>query len=186
MSILRRLFGRQDPNTALVPALAASAHGQPPRSASRKALESHDVQAIIPQGMEVIGDICSTRGAVIDGVLRGNISVSSQSAALMIRGAAVVIGNIKGGNVLVSGEVNGDIEADYVRLYAGARLCGRVQARRLVVDDGATIENDTFGVTAAASSVQAPAAPVQLLDYTRTAMRDNPRRIRSAQPGATI
>jgi cytoskeletal protein CcmA (bactofilin family) len=146
MTFFGRFFGGKTNGSIVVPPYVVGKKVGHSRSANRKALEAHDVQAIIPQGLEINGDITTTRGAVIDGFVRGNITVANEGAAILIRGTAVLFGNIRGGKVLVSGEVNGIIEADYVRLYAGARFYGQVKARRLVVDDGATILSETFGV----------------------------------------
>lgn len=152
------------------------------------------VRSLVSEGMEIRGDLVSKNGAALDGVVLGNIMVQAANAALLIRATARVEGNIDAPQVLVSGEVVGDITARFVRLYPGSRVFGRVKAARLLVDDGAVIDNDAIKVEAAAPSSSAtrsglvlgPVKPVDKAAATVAADRSEARHHPSSRADAMI
>ena len=139
---------RKEQSTDLTRSLVGQAVGTGPDSPFVK----FSVRSLVSEGMEVRGDLVSKYGAALDGVVLGNIMVQASNAALLIRATSRVEGNIDAPQVLVAGEVVGDITARFVRLYPGSRVFGRVKAARLLVDDGAVIDNDAIKVEAAAPS----------------------------------
>lgn len=136
---------RKEPATDLTKSLVGQAVGTGPDSPFVK----FAVRSLVSEGMEVRGDLVSKHGAALDGLVLGNIMVQAANAALLVRASARVEGNIDAPQVLVAGEVVGDITARFVRLYPGSKVFGRVKAARLLVDDGAIIDNDAIKVEAA-------------------------------------
>lgn len=139
---------RKETSTDLTRALVGQAVGTGPNSPFVK----FSVRSLVSEGMEIRGDLISRHGAALDGTVIGNVMVQAPNAALLIRATARVEGNIDAPQVLVAGEVVGDITARFVRLYPGSRVYGRVKAARLLVDDGAVIDNDAIKVEASGES----------------------------------
>ena len=128
--------------------LAQTLVGQAVGTGAQSPFVKYAVRSLVSEGMEIRGDLTSKFGAALDGVVLGNVLVQSSNAALLVRATARVEGNIDAPQVLVAGEVVGDITARFVRLYPGSRVFGRVKAARLLVDDGAVIDNDAIKVDA--------------------------------------
>lgn len=122
----------------------------------------YQVKSMVSVGMVVDGNLTSDRGAAIDGVVNGDVSISNISAALLIRAGGLVRGRVKAPYVMVSGEVHGSIEARFVRLYPGSRVSGVIKTDRLLVDDGATIINEGVGAGASGKPVLTLDTPVGL------------------------
>jgi cytoskeletal protein CcmA (bactofilin family) len=106
----------------------------------------HKVKTLIAPGVVIDGPITAQEGAAIDGIVNGSIVVRGQDCAVLVRAGAVVNGDIRAPIVIVAGEVNGDITADTVRLYSGSRHYGRVIATQLMVDRGASVNNENMSV----------------------------------------
>lgn len=104
------------------------------------------IRSMVAAGMTIEGNITSDNGAAVDGVVRGDITVKGPNCALLIREGAVVHGNVRASLALVRGRVQGDIDARFVRLYPGSHVTGRIRSARLIVDDGAVIENDEVAI----------------------------------------
>lgn len=164
------LFRRKQANTALAVSAPAAMtmHG-----GSRGVLEQYAVRTLVDRGVMIEGSIMTQNGAAIDGNVKGQVCVVGKNAALLIRESAHIAGDVYAPIVVVSGRVTGKIEARFVRLYKGCHVKGTIRAARLIVDDGAIIENDAMdaGVVAVlpppvqeASVLEtaqpAPAAPV--------------------------
>lgn len=139
---------RKEPSTDLTQTLVGQAVG----TGAQSPFVKYAVRSLVSEGMEIRGDLTSKFGAALDGVVLGNVLVQSSNAALLVRATARVEGNIDAPQVLVAGEVVGDITARFVRLYPGSRVFGRVKAARLLVDDGAVIDNDAIKVDAQGSN----------------------------------
>lgn len=106
----------------------------------------YQVLSLVSESMTINGDIRSEAGAALDGTVNGSVEVAHANAALLVRASARINGNVSAPQVLVSGEVHGDIDARFVRLYPGSRVYGKISAARMIVDDGAIISNDSIGV----------------------------------------
>lgn len=116
-----------------------------PGGARESVLAKHGVSSLLGVGMTIAGNLESERGAAIDGTVNGDVTVREQNSALLIRASAVVRGVVRAPIVMVSGTVEGGIEARFVRLFPGSKVIGHIHATRLVVDDGANIVNDDVG-----------------------------------------
>lgn len=138
-----------------------------PGGGRQNVLARHGVRSLLDHGMSIEGNLRSERGAAIDGIVNGDVTVSEPNSALLLRSSALVRGVVRAPIVMVSGTVEGSIEARFVRLFPGSKVIGRIHAVRLVVDDGAQIINDDVGAgllleaTAARVTPPAAAAPAQ-------------------------
>ena len=119
---------------------------------SAKTNSSIDFDTLISSRTEIAGDL-NVKGAVhIDGVIRGNIIAEPGSkASVRISDKGRVEGRITAPNVIVNGEVKGDIHAyDYIELAKKARISGDVyySAMEMVLGaqvNGQLIHNSSTG-----------------------------------------
>jgi len=94
------------------------------------------VKTVIGEDVEITGGVKSGSGIQFDGKLNGDLTCN---ASATIGGSSAVKGNLTAENVLVSGQVNGNIVAkDKIELKSTARLHGDIRSRRLTVEDGVT------------------------------------------------
>lgn len=129
--------------------------------------DQFQVRSLVAGGMTIEGNITSRNGAAVDGTVSGDVTILGANTALLIRDGARVHGTARAPMVLVRGEVYGDIEGRFVRLFAGCRVHGAIRAGRLVVDDGATILNGGVGIGNEVMTV--PAGTARLVPGVRGA-----------------
>ncbi len=96
------------------------------------------LSAFIDQGSEFEGKLSFKDTVRIDGHFKGEIS--SQNT-LIVGEPGSVEASIRSKNVIVSGEVVGDIEAaERLVLYKSARVEGDITTPRLVIEEGALVQ----------------------------------------------
>jgi len=77
----------------------------------------------------------------------GNIRSTEPGACFVVLAGARVRGSIEAAEILVEGHIeDADLKAESIRILPGARVQGRVQARRLVVEPGAILEGRVAAV----------------------------------------
>jgi len=106
--------------------------------------------AFIDQGSEFEGKLSFKNTVRIDGTFKGEISSEN---TLIVGEPGIVTATIRSRHVIVSGEVAGDIVAtEKLVLHKTARVDGDVQAPKLVVEEGATLQGTVrMGANASAS-----------------------------------
>ncbi|MFA5105142.1 MAG: polymer-forming cytoskeletal protein [Candidatus Margulisiibacteriota bacterium] len=94
------------------------------------------IGTIIGAEAKVTGRI-ETKGACrIDGALEGGISSEGE---VCIAEKASVKGDVSGKNVIVAGEVTGDVSSvEAVEIKKGGKVAGNIAGNRLIVDEGAS------------------------------------------------
>ena len=94
------------------------------------------IGTIIGAEAKVTGRI-ETKGACrIDGSLEGGINSEGE---VCIAEKASVKGDVSGKNVIVAGEVMGDVSSvDCVEIKKGGKVAGNIAGTRLIVDEGAS------------------------------------------------
>jgi len=110
-----------------------------------------DFDTVISARTEISGDI-SVKGAIqIDGVLRGNlIAEPGSKASVRISDKGRVEGRITAPNVIINGEVTGDIYAyDYIELAKKARINGDVHYTSMEMVLGAQVNGQLIHGTSA-------------------------------------
>lgn len=98
-------------------------------------------ESIIGESMRIEGDLIINKSLRVDGIVHGNILQSDgDSATVAIATSAVVTGNILVQDVIVSGELNGDISSrGRVEIVATAKVNGNVTYGSLGIAVGAHI-----------------------------------------------
>ncbi len=113
-----------------------------------------DFDTVISARTEIRGDI-TVKGAIqIDGVLKGNlIAEQGSKASVRISDKGRVEGRITAPNVIINGEVHGDIHAyDYIELAKKARITGDVHYASMEMVLGAQVNGQLIHGSASAKA----------------------------------
>jgi len=90
------------------------------------------------QSIVIKGDISGSEDLVIAGRVEGSITLNGR--VLTLAAGSHVEGEIEAGTVIISGEVNGTVEAkDRLEIKSTAVVDGKLSTTRLIVADGSTI-----------------------------------------------
>lgn len=96
----------------------------------------HKISCIL--GAKIIGDLFLSAKTIIESEIHGNIESETE---LIIENKAEIIGNIKGQEVVVIGNVFGKIyAAKRLVLKKGAFVKGDICSKRLIIEDGVVFE----------------------------------------------
>ena len=107
-----------------------------PSSAPSAAAQVSRAPSIVSSNLKIVGDMESDGDIQIDGHVDGDIRTDK----LTIGEQAVVNGCVRAEEVMVSGTVNGAIEAGIVKLYSTAKVTGDVSHETLAIEAGAFIQ----------------------------------------------
>jgi len=102
------------------------------------------IRTLIGEGTQVQGELRFTDGLRIDGEVIGDVvAVGDAASILVISEKARVTGRVRGGHVIVNGQVNGPIQSDeLLELQPQARIIGDVRYEVLEMHQGATIDGE--------------------------------------------
>jgi cytoskeletal protein CcmA (bactofilin family) len=104
----------------------------------RTAMRRNGLTAFIDEGSEIEGRYTFSGTVMLNGRFKGEISTTD---TLIIGDKGVMNGDIRAGQVLVSGEVVGNIlGTERVELKRTARVFGDVEAPVVVVEEGVLFE----------------------------------------------
>ena len=92
-------------------------------------------RTVFGKSMKIIGEVTSDEDLQLDGDLEGKLNLKSR---LTIGPGSTVKANIKAKEVVVSGTVHGNVEAENrIMLRTGANLVGDIKTAGIVIEDGA-------------------------------------------------
>ncbi len=99
------------------------------------------IATVIGDGTEISGNIMFSGGLHVDGRIKGNVRAEPDStSALTLSEKGVIDGDIHVPNVIVNGEVNGDVYGGHrVELAPKARVTGTVYYNLLEMAMGASV-----------------------------------------------
>jgi cytoskeletal protein CcmA (bactofilin family) len=116
------------------------------------------------------GNIDSDGTVRIDGKVKGDINVKGD---VFIGSEALITGNIYASSIHLSGSVEGNIHVTNVlRLLSTAKLCGDIQVRSFVADEGAVFQGNCSMIDAEAASGNSIVNLKNRHDYKKSAMLD--------------
>ena len=100
------------------------------------------IRTLIGEGTQIQGELRFTDGLRIDGEVVGDvIAVGDAPSILVISEKARVTGRVRGGHVIINGQVDGPIQSDeLLELQPQARIVGDVRYEVLEMHQGATID----------------------------------------------
>ena len=98
--------------------------------------EAIGAPATIGKSVQIRGEVKGSEDLLVDGVVEGTITLSE--SRLTVGANAKVQANVSARDVVVIGNLNGDINATgRVELRAGANLTGDIRAARLSIEENA-------------------------------------------------
>ncbi len=99
------------------------------------------IATVIGDGTEIKGNIMFSGGLHVDGRIRGNVQAEPDStSALTLSEKGVIDGDIHVPNVIINGEINGDVYGGHrVELAPKARVTGTVYYNLLEMAMGASV-----------------------------------------------
>jgi cytoskeletal protein CcmA (bactofilin family) len=103
------------------------------------------IRSLVGEGTVVTGELRYADGIRIDGEVHGDVIAAAPGDPnlLVIGEKARVLGTVKGGHVIVNGEVHGPIEAvELLELQPQARIFGDVRYEALEMHQGASISGE--------------------------------------------
>ena len=100
------------------------------------------IKSLIAQGTRVEGNVLFHDGLRIDGEVDGNVVADESSQSLLvISETGKVRGSVRVGHVVVSGLIEGPIEANQLlELHPSANVSGDVRYRALEMHPGAVVD----------------------------------------------
>ena len=100
------------------------------------------IRSLVGEGTVVQGNLRFAEGLRIDGEVQGDVvAVGDGRSLLVISENARVLGKVKAGHVIISGEVRGPVHAEeLLELQPKARIVGDVHYEIIEVHQGARVE----------------------------------------------
>ena len=96
------------------------------------------IGTLLGSGTELEGDFSADGSARIDGIIRGNVTVTG---SLIIGATGSIEGNVSAKAVLIGGEIVGNVEApEKAELTAGAKVLGDIVTSVIVIDEHAVFQ----------------------------------------------
>ncbi len=121
----------------------------------REILDSK-ISGLIDQGTELKGDLTFKGSFRIEGNFKGTINSDS---LLIIGERGKVEADIKVGQLVINGEVRGNVQAsERVEVHGKGRVYGTIQAPKLIVEEGAYLEANCQTIEATPSKPSVPKA----------------------------
>lgn len=142
------------------------------KSASLRALDGG--RGHTSRGISMLSDGCNFEGKMFlngEARLGGKIQgIVVSIGTLTIEETALITGQVNGDFIQLNGRVDGDVNAnELLHLTTSARVNGNLQAKRLVVEDGARINGRVTFSEAATPAETKPEKVKQAPDSVRSA-----------------
>jgi len=109
--------------------------------ARKRRFKPPKVTTVIGQGTEIKGHVAFSGGLHLDGKVQGNVTgVPDSNSTLTISERGIVEGDVRLDNLILNGEVQGDVYASQrVELASAARVAGTVHYQLLEMAMGAEV-----------------------------------------------
>ena len=98
------------------------------------------IDSLIGQSTEIKGDVCFNGGLHVDGKIIGNVFATEPGSLLTLSDQGSVEGEVRVPNVMLNGQVKGDVYAnERIELASRARVMGNVYYNMLEMTMGAEV-----------------------------------------------
>lgn len=98
------------------------------------------INTLIGNGTVVNGDVSFTDGLHVDGVVKGNVMAEGESGTLTLSEGGRIEGEVRVHNIVLNGEVRGDVYAlAHIELAPAARVTGNVYYNLIEMAMGAEV-----------------------------------------------
>ena len=99
------------------------------------------IRSLVGEGTVIHGNLGFAEGLRIDGEVHGNVVANTPNSLLVISEKARVHGEVKGGHVIINGEVLGPVHSsELLEVQPKARITGDVRYEVLELHQGALID----------------------------------------------
>lgn len=105
-----------------------------PVLAPNKSATSKEIKTLIGEGCKIEGNFFIPTATRIDGIIKGDLTGDS---GIVIGNAGKVEGNICSPEVIIYGNVIGNIETNKIELKKGGSVIGDIKANDLITEAGA-------------------------------------------------
>ena len=107
---------------------------------NKKAKRSSDLDSLIGANTKMVGDVHFSGGLHIDGTVKGNVIAEGEDSLVTTSEKARIEGNVHVHNIVLSGEVVGDVYAlKNIELVPNARVTGNVYYNLIEMAGGAEV-----------------------------------------------
>ncbi|MEO8514499.1 MAG: polymer-forming cytoskeletal protein [Ignavibacteria bacterium] len=103
--------------------------------APNKSASSKDIKTLIGEGCKVEGNFFIPTATRIDGTIKGDLTGDS---GIVIGHTGRIIGSVCASEVIVYGNVDGNIETNRLELKKGSRVSGDMTVNNLITEQGCT------------------------------------------------
>jgi cytoskeletal protein CcmA (bactofilin family) len=99
-----------------------------------------DINSIVGSTTSVRGDVHFSGGLHVDGVVKGNVVAESEGSVLTISDNGRVEGDVRVHNIVLNGEVVGDVySTQHIELAPNAKVKGNVYYKVIEMSMGAAV-----------------------------------------------
>lgn len=99
-----------------------------------------DITSIVGSSTSVRGDVHFSGGLHVDGVVKGNVVAESEGSVLTISDNGKVEGDVRVHNIVLNGEVVGDVySTQHIELAPNAKVKGNVYYKVIEMSMGAAV-----------------------------------------------
>jgi cytoskeletal protein CcmA (bactofilin family) len=107
----------------------------------KKKVSNNQVSTILGQGAEIVGDVIFSGGLHIDGVVKGNVTGTEDSdAVLTLSELGSIEGEVRVPIIILNGAIKGDVlSSERIELASKARVTGNVAYNLIEMAVGAEV-----------------------------------------------
>jgi len=107
---------------------------------NKKAKRSAELDSLVGENTKFVGDVHFSGGLHVDGSIKGNVIAEGENSQLTMSEKGRVEGNVHVHNIVLSGEVVGDVYAlNHIELAPNARVTGNVYYNLIEMAGGAEV-----------------------------------------------
>ena len=118
------------------------------------------IDTLIGNSTELRGDVYFKDGLHIDGVVKGNVIARGENSMLTMSEQGRIEGEVRVQNIVLNGEVLGDVYAsEHIELAPAARVTGNVYYNLIEMAMGAEVNGNLVHRVDATPPVQAASVP---------------------------
>jgi len=116
--------------------------------AANKSASSKDIKTLIGEGCKVEGNFFIPTATRIDGTIKGDLTGDS---GIVIGHLGKIVGSVCASEVVVYGNVEGNIETNRLELKKGSKVNGDITVNNLVTEQGCTFNGKCIMKTEASN-----------------------------------
>ncbi|MGD8593844.1 MAG: polymer-forming cytoskeletal protein [Gammaproteobacteria bacterium] len=110
---------------------------------SNKSKRNTEIDSLVGGNTKICGDVHFTGGLHVDGVIEGNVIAGSDNSVLTTSEKGQINGNVTVHNIVLNGEVVGDVHAlRHIELAPNARVTGNVYYNVIEMAMGAEVNGN--------------------------------------------